>query len=82
MSKTYHTVMLRIKQRLWYLWHSDMRSLYGFHGYHDGRPWYHLCCNGNAGGWRTRVCDWLEDYETGYRYHDSVLEKEQSNGNR
>jgi len=24
------------------------------------RPWWHLCCNGDAGGWRTDVCDYLE----------------------
>lgn len=24
------------------------------------RPWWHLCCNGDAGGWRTGVCDYLE----------------------
>jgi hypothetical protein len=24
------------------------------------RPWWHLCCNGNAGGWRTNLCDALE----------------------
>jgi hypothetical protein len=24
------------------------------------RPWWHLCCNGDNGGWRTRVCDYLE----------------------
>jgi hypothetical protein len=24
------------------------------------RPFYHLCCNGNSGGWRTSICDWLE----------------------
>jgi len=26
----------------------------------DSRPWWHICCNGNAGGWRTAVCDYLE----------------------
>jgi hypothetical protein len=24
------------------------------------RPWWHMCCNGDAGGWRTQVCDYLE----------------------
>jgi hypothetical protein len=24
------------------------------------RPWWHICCNGDSGGWRTDVCDWLE----------------------
>lgn len=26
----------------------------------ENRPWWHLCCNGNEGGWRTRLCTWLE----------------------
>jgi len=26
----------------------------------EGRPWWHMCCNGDAGGWRTSVCDHLE----------------------
>lgn len=26
----------------------------------ESRPWYHLCCNGDNGGWRTKVCDYLE----------------------
>jgi hypothetical protein len=26
----------------------------------DTRPHWHMCCNGNAGGWRTNLCDWLE----------------------
>lgn len=26
----------------------------------ESRPWWHMCCNGNSGGWRTRVCDYLE----------------------
>jgi len=30
------------------------------------RPWWHLCCNGDAGGWRTRVCNFLE-----YRWRSS-----------
>ena len=33
----------------------------------DSRPWWHLCCNGDAGGWRTDVCDWLEGYPNGWR---------------
>jgi hypothetical protein len=24
------------------------------------RPQWHLCCNGDNGGWRTTVCDYLE----------------------
>ena len=29
--------------------------------------------NGNAGGWRTTVCDSLEDYHTGWRCHEEML---------
>jgi hypothetical protein len=25
------------------------------------RPWWHMCCNGDCGGWRTDVCDYLEN---------------------
>ena len=37
----------------------------GIHCHHakyicDSRPWWHLCCNGDNGGWRTRLCDYLE----------------------
>ncbi len=35
--------------------------------------WQPLRCNGNHGGWRTRVCDWLEmrarSYEDGESWH-------------
>jgi hypothetical protein len=51
----------RIFYRLWMLWHCRLREHYGYDGYfHKSRPWHHMCCNGNAGGWRTRLCDWLE----------------------
>ena len=33
----------------------------------NSRPWWHLCCNGDAGGWRTDVCNWLEGYRYGWR---------------
>ena len=26
----------------------------------ESRPRWHLCCNGDNGGWRTGLCDWLE----------------------
>jgi len=26
----------------------------------ESRPWWHLCCNGDNGGWRTSLCDRLE----------------------
>jgi len=36
----------------------------------DTRPPYHMCCNGNAGGWRTKLCDYLEE---GWRYAEDDL---------
>ncbi len=57
--------------RLWCWWHMRLRSWF------DGkrhlpylcksRPWHHMCCNGDNGGWRTKVCDRLE---RGWRYTD------------
>lgn len=26
----------------------------------NSRPWWHLACNGDNGGWRTNLCNWLE----------------------
>lgn len=56
-------------QWLWVRWHIKLRNWF------DGkqhlpylcksRPWHHMCCNGDNGGWRTRVCDRLE---RGWRY--------------
>jgi hypothetical protein len=31
----------------------------------ESRPWWHMCCNGDCGGWRTHVCNKLEQ---GWRY--------------
>lgn len=28
-------------------------------------------CNGDGGGWRTRVCDWLEEKARSYEEHDA-----------
>ena len=33
---------------------------YGIRGISGSRPHWHLCCNGNPGGWRTTFCDYLE----------------------
>ena len=58
----------------WYYWHIAWRRYFDGWGWlHpdvawrrgndyalNGRPWHHLCCNGDKGGWRTDVCDWLE----------------------
>lgn len=56
---------------LWRIWHMDARRWF------DGdrhlpyllksRPWWHMCCNGDCGGWRTRLCSFLE---CGWRYTD------------
>jgi hypothetical protein len=50
-------------RHLWELWHSWLRwNVFGGHGYDcRARPWWHMCCNGNAGGWRTSVCRHLEE---------------------
>ena len=46
----------------WIKWHITLRRWYGNEGYYTkSRPWYHLCCNGDAGGWRTNLCNYLED---------------------
>lgn len=34
--------------------------MYGIRYAPMNRPWWHLCCNGDAGGWRTKICDILE----------------------
>lgn len=34
------------------------------------RPWWHLCCNGDAGGWRTALCDYLEQKWRYTKYYD------------
>ena len=73
-KRTYHTKMMHLKSKLWYLWHCTLCKFFG--GYtEENRPFYHICCNGNAGGWRTNLCDSLEDYSTGWRYHESKLEE-------
>ena len=77
MTSTYHKVMYYIKLKLWTAWHCDLRRVWDSIDYHQemDRPFYHLCCNGNAGGWRTTLCNSLEDYSTGYRYHEEKLHK-------
>ncbi len=64
----------RITKAMWKLWHIYLRKLFDYlsgigYGYQtlDSRPWYHLCCNGDAGGWRTKFCDCLENH---WRYVD------------
>ena len=77
MKKLYHLTMYNVKYKLWYLWHCKLRALYkgNCHSFEADRPFYHMCCNGNAGGWRTKLCDSLENYQTGYRYHEKQLYK-------
>jgi hypothetical protein len=58
----------RIAEKLWYWWHCELRYLYDTKGSVNyvcngrSRPVYHMCCNGNAGGWRTKLCNKLETY--------------------
>lgn len=52
--------------KLWVIWHSKLRKLYNsntpqYYMIHN-RPWYHLCCNGDNGGYRTNFCEWLENH--------------------
>jgi hypothetical protein len=46
----------------WRVWHTILpRHVYGITDYfHEGRPSHHMCCNGNAGGWRTSFCSYME----------------------
>ena len=58
-------IKYRIYFTLWRIWHSQLRYWYDrqFNGgnmYHHSRPWWHMCCNGDSGGWRTDVCNHLE----------------------
>ena len=54
-------IRYRLPHFLWTVWHVKLRECFGhYRGVWNGRPWWHLCCNGNAGGWRTKVCDFLE----------------------
>ena len=66
-------IMKRFKYRLWVWWHSYLAfRVFGVKRYFN-RPWWHLCCNGESGGWRTAFCDWLEDYPNGWRYLEDRL---------
>ena len=52
---------------LWAWWHMWLRSWFERIDPEPGmyvckaRPWWHMCCNGDAGGWRTKLCTWLEE---------------------
>ena len=75
MNRKYHVVMYHTKCWLWEKWHGDLRRFF------DGKerytpeppPWYHMCCSGGYPDWRTRLCEWLEGYEGGYRKHERIL---------
>lgn len=72
----YHTIMYRVLDTLWYWWHCRMRSWYdGAQHRSETRPFWHLCCNGDSGGWRTALCHRLEDFSTGWRYHQNEMDK-------
>lgn len=51
---------------IWTTWHSDLRRFFdkmsGRTYFSEPRPWWHLCCNGNSGGWRTTFCNYFDDY--------------------
>ena len=69
----------RIYNWLWTLWHMRAREYFDsftppspYAKYiTTSRPWWHLCCNGDCGGWRTAVCDHLEH---GWRYTKHYME--------
>ena len=35
--------------------------MYGIRYAGPCRPWWHMCCNGDCGGWRSDFCRALED---------------------
>jgi hypothetical protein len=53
---------------LWTIWHMRSRRYFDSFtpntGYAkficESRPWWHMCCNGDCGGWRTHLCNYLE----------------------
>ena len=58
----------RIVEYIWCWWHMYMRKFFdslskeSYWVTERCRPWWHLCCNGNEGGWRTHFCDHMEEY--------------------
>lgn len=62
----YQALKYRLYYKIWILWHSRLRRVFDRHQDHTyhglSRPWWHLCCNGNAGGWRTDFCRYFDDY--------------------
>ena len=57
-----------VYRQAWFWWHCTLRRFFdrvsaeSYWGAMKSRPWWHLCCNGDAGGWRTAFCDHLEVY--------------------
>lgn len=45
----------------------------------DNRPWWHMCCNGDTGGWRTHFCNWLENKWRSTRYYNEAWEDDAQN---
>ncbi len=79
MKRFYHKLMCKTFQNLWSFWHKTLRRKFcrrdrngrpDYHQMFEDRPWYHLCCNGDEGGWRTDVCDYLEGT---WRRHEEEL---------
>ena len=66
MKRLYLILLYRFKHRLWVWWHCDLPHRV-FKRTSVDVPWWHLCCVGNCGGWRTSFCDWLEGYPNGWR---------------
>lgn len=62
--------MSRIKYEvynfIWSWWHMWLRQKFdnisnGERFYLKSRPWWHMCCNGDQGGWRTKFCNHFDE---------------------
>ena len=41
-------------------WGKFVKRFVRYSYWHANRPAWHMCCNGNDGGWRTQLCDAME----------------------
>lgn len=80
MSKTLRIWRWHLCKTAWELWHCRLPRAFDPYarrhreaGY--SHPFWHMCCNGNAGGWRTKFCNHLEAVVFGPDY-ELVLECE------
>jgi len=73
---SYLTLVYHVKSFMWSWWHMELPNKFGnrMHWLMNSRPWWHMCCNGDRGGWRTDFCDWLEGYPNGWRALEERLD--------